>query len=205
VVGLGQAAATGSLVSNGFSTQIDRQRSSEPRGTVIRQDPGAGAELESGGVVTLIVSSEPGARELAEQPAGPVEVPDVVGRQQVLAGAALERMGLVPNTRMVQRGSECCVVVAQRPRPGTTLQAGDSVELSVALAAGADRLDIPVPDLEGLTASFARSWARELGFTMRTRERKAPSSDLAGKVLEQSPPPASMVPELTRIDLVVGR
>ncbi len=67
VVGLGQAAATGALLSNGFSTQVERQRSSEAQGTVIGQDPDAGTELEPGGIVSLIVSSDV-VRDTAQLP-----------------------------------------------------------------------------------------------------------------------------------------
>jgi beta-lactam-binding protein with PASTA domain len=205
VIGLAEGQASDALVAKGFSTQIERQHSSEVHGTVLAQQPDAGSALEEGEVVVLTVSSQPGGGGLAgaEQPSGPVEVPDVVGRQQVLAGASLERLGLVPDTRPVQRGDKCCVVVEQKPRPGTTLEAGESVLLSVAFV-GADRLEIPVPELEGLSAAAARATARELGFTMSTLERPAPSPDLAGKVFEQSPGAGDDAPEFSRLRLFVG-
>lgn len=205
VVGLDEEAAGGALVSNDLSTTIDRQRSPEPPGTVIGQDPDPGTEVGAGEVVTLTVSGDPSGGDVAEQPTGPVEVPDVVGRQYVLAGASLEQAGLVPDTLMVERGQRWGVVVAQRPPSGATLDAGETIELDVALAAGADRLDIPVPDLEGRGAAEARSEARELGFTTRTIERDAPSADLVGTVLEQDLEPGATVPELSPIRLVVGR
>ncbi|MPZ63608.1 MAG: PASTA domain-containing protein [Propionibacteriales bacterium] len=207
VVGLGHAAADGTLVSNGFSTQIERQPSSEPSGIVIGQDPVAGAQLGAGGVVTLTISGEPGGGSGGgsdEQPSGPVEMPDVVGEQYVLAGAELEQQGLVPDTRVVERGRTWGAVIAQRPRPGTTLEAGEIVQLDIALPSGFNRLDVPVPDLEGLTAASARTTGHELGFTMRTEEREAPSLDLAGKVLSQEPKPGTTVAELSQIRIVVG-
>ena len=203
VVGLAEGPASDVLVAKGFSTQIERERSSEVHGTVLVQQPEAGSTLEEGEVVTLTVSSQPAARGLSEQPTGPVEVPDLVGREQVLAGASLEELGLVPDTRPVERGDKCCVVVAQEPRPGTTVEAGESVLLSVAFV-GADRLEVPVPDLEGLPAATARATARELGFTMSTLERPAPSSDLAGKVFDQSPRAGKDLPEFSRLRLSVG-
>ena len=204
VVGLAENTAAGTLVANGFSTQVKRERSTQANGTVLAQDPDPGSDLDEGDVVVLTVSSAPGG-ELApaEQPSGPVEVPDVVGDEQVLAGAALERLGLVPDTRPVERDKECCVVVEQQPRPGTTLEAGDSVMLSVAFVA-AGRLEIPVPDLEGLSASAARTTARELGFTMTTVERPAPSPDFAGKIVGQNPRAGADVPEFSRLKLFVG-
>ncbi|MQA74847.1 MAG: PASTA domain-containing protein [Solirubrobacterales bacterium] len=206
VVGLDQQAASGQLVANGFSTQVERRRSTEPPRTVVGQEPDAGSPLEPGQVVVLIVSDQSGAAGLgAEEPSsGPARVPDLVGRQHVLAGAALERLGLVPDTRPVQAGDTCGEVASQEPKPGTKLKVGDSVRMTVS-SGGGERLDVPVPDLEGLLASTARSQARELGFTLHTVEGAAPSPDLAGKVLKQSPRAALNVPELSRIKLVVGR
>jgi len=204
VIGLEEDAASEALVASEFSTRIERQRSPEPPGTVIGQDPDAGTALESGAVVTLTVSGQPGADPLAEEPAGPVEVPNVVGRQYVLAGASLERLGLVPDTRMVERGDRWGVVLAQRPPAGTALEAGDHIELDVALATDTERLDIPVPGLVGEAAAQARAQARELGFTMRTIERESPSADVTGTVLEQRPTEGATVPELSLITLVVG-
>jgi len=202
VVGLEEGAAGEALAE--FSTQIERQRSPEPPGTVIGQDPDAGAALESGAVVTVTVSGQPGTDPLAEEPAGPVEVPNVVGRQYVLAGASLEQLGLVPDTRMVERGDRWGAVLAQRPPAGTALEAGDHIELDVALATATERLDIPIPDLVGEAAAQARAQARELGFTTRTTERESPSADVAGTVLEQRPTEGATVPELSLIRLVVG-
>jgi serine/threonine-protein kinase len=204
VVGLEEEAASDAIVASEFSTQIERRPSPEPRGTVIGQDPGPGTALESGEVVTLTVSGEPGADDVAVEDAGPVEVPNVVGRQYVLAGASLERLGLVPDSRVVEQGDRWGAILAQRPADGKTLEAGDHIELEVALATDTERLDIPVPDLVGEPAAQARALARELGFTMRTIERESPSADVAGTVLEQQPREGATVPELSLIRLVVG-
>jgi eukaryotic-like serine/threonine-protein kinase len=205
VVGLDEQAASDTIVDSGLATQVAREESDEPVGTVIGQNPDPGAELESGGVVALTVSGNPEQAALEDAPTGPVEVPDLVGRQYVLAGEALDGAGLVTDSRMVEGGQRWGVVLAQRPAAGTELEAGEHVELDVALPAGDDQLDIPVPDLEDQAAAQALAEARALGFTTRTTEREATSGELVGTVVDQSPAPGETVPELSLLRLVVGR
>jgi eukaryotic-like serine/threonine-protein kinase len=205
VVGLDEEAASDTIVDSGLATQVAREESDEPPGTVIGQNPDPGAKLGSGGVVALTVSGSPDESALEETPTGPVEVPDVVGRQYVLAGETLEGAGLVTDSRMVARGDRWGVVVAQQPAGGTELEAGEHVELQVALPAGDERLDIPVPDLEGQAAAVARAEARALGFTVLTTERDPAEGDLVGTVIDQRPASGETVPELSLLRLVVGR
>jgi beta-lactam-binding protein with PASTA domain len=61
-----------------------------------------------------------------------------------------------------------------------------------------------VPGLSGPAAS-ARTAAREFGFTVRTVEQRAGSSQRVGMVLRQSPGALSQARELTQITLYVGR
>src|SRR3712207_7861867 len=61
------------LFRSGLKAEVRREEADdEEPGTVLRQDPGGGAEVESGSEVTLVVAEEP------EE----VDVPDVTGRSE---------------------------------------------------------------------------------------------------------------------------
>jgi serine/threonine-protein kinase len=68
-----------------------------PAGTVVRTDPGAGAELDVGGAVTLVVSRGPEPPPEPEQ----VRVPFVIGRDADTAEDILEDAGLEVELRPV--------------------------------------------------------------------------------------------------------
>jgi beta-lactam-binding protein with PASTA domain len=208
VVGLDQDAAEGQLVNNGFSTQIVRAASSEPSGVVVAQQPRGGAAAAPGTIVALTISSGSSAAPSTEptetQAEGPaIAVPQAVGRHQILAGADLERLGLVVDTYPVASNATCGTVVGQVPAAGRRLARGATIRLRVSL--GPDPLLIvPVPGLLG-NASKARQAAREFGFTVRTETQRAPSADLVGQVIAQRPAALTDARELTQITVIVGR
>lgn len=208
VVGLEQSVAEGQLVNNGFSTQIVRAPSAQPAGIVVSQQPGAGAKASPGTIVELTISTgatAAGSTEPTEtQAEGPaLDVPQAVGRHQILAGADLERLGFVVDTYPVLSNAVCGTVIAQVPAAGTRAARGTTIRLRVSLGPDAHPA-VPVPGLLG-EPSKARQAAREFGFTVRTETRRAPSGDLVGQVIAQRPAALTEARELSQITLVVGR
>jgi len=124
VVGLPEGDAVGAIEAEGLIAEVVTEPSDEAdEGIVIAQDPDAGAELEEGSTVQILVS------EGAE-----FEMPDVTGDVADEAEAFLEdELGLDVN----QEGSpEPCpqppdTVCSQDPEPGEPVQAGDTVTLFV--------------------------------------------------------------------------
>jgi beta-lactam-binding protein with PASTA domain len=57
VVGLPESTAGSRVRANGFVAAFERRPASEPAGTVVRQFPGGGAELERGSTVGLVISA----------------------------------------------------------------------------------------------------------------------------------------------------
>ncbi len=201
VVGLNERAAQDRLVARGYSTQIVRRQDARPEGTVLAQQPAAGRRVDSG-VVVIVVSGEAARNAGTEtEPQQAVQLPSVLGMHQILAGAELERRGLVTDSFPVANDAECGTVLRQEPTAGAQLRPGEHVRLTVSL--GPDPLpDAQVPGLTGLAVP-ARTAAREFGFTVRTIEQRGPAAKV-GLVLRQEPEALSQAPELSQIRLFVG-
>ncbi|MGD2102655.1 MAG: Stk1 family PASTA domain-containing Ser/Thr kinase [Acidimicrobiia bacterium] len=105
-------------VSEEFSSQV-------PEGDVIRTDPVAGVEVESGDTILLVVSLGP----------TPVTVPELVGMTESEARNAVESLGLVfrvsASTQPVADQSQDGLVVDQVPSSGTTADEGDTVTVTL--------------------------------------------------------------------------
>src|SRR5690606_30404899 len=84
--GLPAGAARGQLEAEQLTLGEEAREFSDtvPRDVIIRTDPEAGAALPPGGAVTVVVSDGP----------APVDVPDVTGRTEAEATAALVDAGL---------------------------------------------------------------------------------------------------------------
>jgi len=89
---------------------------------VIRTDPPAQAEVQSGETVVIFISLGP----------APVEVPDLAGMNEAQAEAALAERGLrmVADTQPVADSSQHGLVIDQDPGPGEMLLPGDSVDVT---------------------------------------------------------------------------
>jgi eukaryotic-like serine/threonine-protein kinase len=119
-VGLPEAEARDRLVSAGFQVRTREVFSDKPEGTVVAQEPAAGAEGDEGGVVTINVSK--GSAQ--------VDVPSVVGLDQAEAENEIESANLRANVVVVPSVEPEGTVVAQNPAGGT-LREGSTVRLNV--------------------------------------------------------------------------
>jgi serine/threonine-protein kinase len=123
VVGKTQEQATSLLTTAGFLLDVSEDVSEEvPRGHVISQEPGNGAELQPGETVAIVVSLGP--------PEFPM--PDVVGMSKDAAVAKLQALGLVVDVALVPGHEDGTTVVYQEPAVGATVHAGDLVHIYVA-------------------------------------------------------------------------
>ena len=121
VVGLSEDGAAYALGAAGFviGDVIAREDPTVPPGGVIETDPAVGTIAPRDTAVDLLLSSGP----------APVEVPELTNRDMDDAIAALEALGLVPNTSGgdADGGS----VVGQSPAAGTVLPFGSVVAIEV--------------------------------------------------------------------------
>lgn len=124
LVGSSVDEATRRAQGLGFTIQIAGSIADNqvPVGQVARQMPAADADYVKGGAVTLQLSSGPGE----------LEVPKLVGVGYQKAKEQLEGMGLKVAVGWMSRGeTPTYVVLSQQPAPGTLVEPGEKVALTV--------------------------------------------------------------------------
>jgi beta-lactam-binding protein with PASTA domain len=124
LVGVTSAQARARLSDLGLRYTQRPLTSSQPKGTVVRQSPSAGAKVREGGTVTLTVSTGPAT----------IEVPDVVGLDEVTARSELEAAGFRVETveEPTAEPTDDGIVLRQSPRGGASRATGSVVTVTVA-------------------------------------------------------------------------
>ncbi|MFG6504481.1 serine/threonine protein kinase [Microbacterium sp. P05] len=119
--GLDADAARLALEEAGLSLgEVRTSDSARPAGLVLASEPGVGASLQRGGVVSLTVAS------------GSNGVPDVMGLEQQSGADALAAAGFIPATSPQPSASASGTVVAIQPGAGESVPLGSTVVLVVA-------------------------------------------------------------------------
>jgi eukaryotic-like serine/threonine-protein kinase len=193
VEGLSAAQAEAKLRAAGFKPTARSQPStSVAPGRVIGTDPPAGTEAQVGSHVTVVVSSGP----------APVRVPDVVGQSQAAAEAALSNAGLATGavTQRVTSSQSPGTVVSQSPASGTSVRAGEKVELVVAEASK----EVSVPDVVGKSEALAAAQLGEVGLKPTTSSVSTSEPSQVGIVLRQSPAPGAHTKKGATVTIGVG-
>jgi beta-lactam-binding protein with PASTA domain/predicted Ser/Thr protein kinase len=142
VVNLRKQAAQQTLGDQGFQVVVTEEGSdsAEP-GTVLRQDPAAGTEVDPGSTVTIVV-----ARRIPT-----VIVPDLLGLGAQEATDTLTAAGLEPRTsyRAVTDPAQEGIVLDQKPASGTEAKEGAPVRIFVGRLTGAPTPPTTTPTPEG--------------------------------------------------------
>ena len=136
VTGLTRESAEARLRDAKLRGAVDEQESDVPKGDVISQSPGAGAEVARGSTVTIVVSTG--------KPK--VVVPDVIGMKEGRATSTLANAGLSPSReeREVTDPAQDGVVIEERPGAGTEVDKGREVVIVVGVLKQEDTLQ-PTP------------------------------------------------------------
>lgn len=128
LVGMTEQGAATALEQAGLKvgTVVSEQSDNGPAGTVITQDPAAGAKAAAGGLVALTLSS-------GASPSSPpsAAVPDVVGSTQAQALQALGGAGLVVAIADEASLTPAGEVVSQSPTGGVMAKSGSTVTIIV--------------------------------------------------------------------------
>jgi beta-lactam-binding protein with PASTA domain len=144
-------------------------------GLVIETSPAAGAEVEAGSTVTMLVSTGPAT----------VPVPDVIGQAAADAQAALEGEGfVVTTTEEASDEVEEGLVIGTNPTAGTEVAPGTTVDMTISTGPEA----VVVPELIGLTVDEATTVAEEAGLAI-TFVEDPDNPDPEGVVVDQDPSP----------------
>ena len=137
VTGLSRESAEARLRDAKLASAVDEQDSDTvPKGDVISQSPGAGAEVARDSTVTIVVSTG--------KPK--VVVPDVIGMKEGRATSTLANAGLSPSReeREVTDPAQDGVVIEERPGAGTEVDKGREVVIVVGVLKQEDTLQ-PTP------------------------------------------------------------
>jgi serine/threonine-protein kinase len=128
--------------ANELSLRLDEGDEREPsdeieEGNVISTDPGAGAEVEEGSTVRVVVSDGPAQ----------VEVPPLIGQTRDEAGRSLERVGLnLGNVTEENSGAPEGTVIRTDPTAGTAVEEGDFVDIVLSLGPSPTPTPSPTPE-----------------------------------------------------------
>jgi beta-lactam-binding protein with PASTA domain/predicted Ser/Thr protein kinase len=193
VDGQSAAHAAALLSKAGFKPTTKAQASATVKtGVVIATEPPAGTELQVGSAVTLLVSSGP----------APVRVPDVVGQSQTAAEATLSNAELSVGTvnRRVSSTQSAGTVLSQSPTAGSSLHAGEKVELTVAQAPKA----VTMPNVVGAAEAAAAAALEHLGLVVHKVSHPTSEQAQVGVVLEQAPQPGDHVRKGATVLITVG-
>jgi eukaryotic-like serine/threonine-protein kinase len=124
VVGLPQGDARTALTDQGLKVATTQRASASAQaGDVLSQSPAAGAKVDPGATVTLVIAQAPPQ----------VAVPDLTGKTSAQAVDALSKAGFQPreSTRPVTDQSQNDRVLSQSPAPGAKIAQGAPVRIFV--------------------------------------------------------------------------
>ncbi len=175
VVGLTIEEAQERLEAANLEWEVTREPSAEfEPGRVVSQNPPQGDEVEEGTTVELVVSA---GQDL-------VVVPDVVGRPQAEAQAALTEANLRVRVETVEDpDAEQGIVISQDPAADDEVP--PDTEVTIVVSAGVEQ--VPVPEVRGMPRADAERTLRDAGF--RTEVTEQPADDVAeGDVIGTDPP-----------------
>jgi serine/threonine-protein kinase len=162
-----------------------------PVGNILGQDPLPGQLSLAGQQVQVAISL---GRE--RRP-----VPDVRRLQAHRARTILETSGFVVVEDSADSDAPRGQVLAVGPEPGTLGEIPMEVRIRVSM--GPDEFEMPL--LLGLTEEDARSVLDSLGLVLDGVETRFRFGRDQGLVVEQTPPPRTMIQEGSSVRLVVGR
>jgi serine/threonine-protein kinase len=193
VVGLRELNAVQSIQGAGLSVDpahIHRVPSAtEPLSYVFRQDPSAGSRTAKGNFVTIWVSTgKPKA-----------VVPDVRGKSQADAVAALVTVNLTPDVHQISSDKPPNTVIAQDPKPDTSVPQGSKVRINISTGPK----PVAAPNVVGQNYDSASSYLLGQGFAVKRTDVDSPQP--ANTVIAQSPAANTSIPPGSTITLTVSR
>jgi serine/threonine-protein kinase len=123
LVGSRRSLAVQQIRGRNLVASVSEEESSVPAGEVIRQSPSAGAEVEPGSTVSIVVS-----KGIAK-----TTVPNTIGKLRSEAVEALRAAGLVPavQEQETEVPSQVGRVTDQFPPPGSKVDSGEEVTVVV--------------------------------------------------------------------------
>jgi serine/threonine-protein kinase len=192
VVGQGQLAAKSILTKlNLMPVETMIPSDSVKLNHVISTNPGAKTPVPVGSTVAVEVSSGPQL----------VAVPNLVGKLQAAAEAALKAAQFTSSVTMMDSSQPPGTVLSQSPPVGANEPLGSNVALSVAKAPKT----LTLQSLVGETASEASSALSASGLKPTTTSQTVTDASQNGVVVSQQPAAGTKVKSGDGVTLVIGK
>jgi eukaryotic-like serine/threonine-protein kinase len=192
VVGKDVGVAKTILQKHHLTAVVERQRSNQPVGRVLAQDPPAGDRLARDAEVTLTVSGGPGQ----------TDVPNITGSKLRDAKKTLKDSHLVLGTQ-TQQASDTVPqnsIISQNPPPGSQVARGSAVD--VVVSSGPET--IPAPSVVGKTQDDAVRILHAAG--LRVSINQEPSDSVpVNRVISQDPAGGSDVQKGSTVTILVSQ
>jgi serine/threonine-protein kinase len=134
------------------ATRVDAESPDKPAGTVLSTDPAGGTTVDKGTAVTVTVAAEP-----------PVDIPNVVGQDQVAAQNALQTAGFQVTVQPAPSNTVAAgKVIATTPAGGTKAPKGSTVTMQVSTGP----TSTPIPSVIGQTRENGTAALVAAGFSV---------------------------------------
>ncbi|HUV49179.1 MAG TPA: Stk1 family PASTA domain-containing Ser/Thr kinase [Actinomycetes bacterium] len=194
LTGLTAQAAEAQLESEGLSADFADEQFSEivKAGQVISSDPEQGAEVRSGGTVTLVLSKGPER----------YDVPNVVGKELDAAKEQIKKRNLAVGdvTRKYSDSVDKGLVLSAQPKAGTSVRVDTAVDLVVSKGPA----PVAVPNLSGDSVDSARSQLAEIDLKLSQGDQEYNNKVPAGAIISQSPASGTLVAPGSTVSVVVS-
>lgn len=204
VCGKLQEEAQSELEAQGlYMFVIQEQKSDQPEGTVLNQDPVGGSEVSAGTTINVIVAGTENvdftdSESQSEQ--NDVPVPNVVGKLEKDASSTLSAAGFkVSKTYKYDDSVDAGKVVSQSPRGGNA-QEGSTVTIVISQG----KKSSTVPPVQGHSKKDAQAALQKAGLKVAVKEEYSDSVK-AGQVISQSVASGKIVPADTTVTITVSK
>jgi serine/threonine-protein kinase len=169
------------------STVVDQANATVRKNYVIKSNPPEGNNVPANTLVTLYVSSGPGN----------VTVPNVQGKQEVVAETTLQNAGFTVNVQQDTTSTEPAgTVVSQNPAGDSQVAPGSKVTIYVSGAAS-------VPNVVGLSQQSAQTSLQSAGFKVNVQTVAGPAGTNPGSVWQQNPAANATAAPGTNVNILV--
>ncbi len=142
-------------------------------GQAVGSIPPRGTSVDCGSPVTLLVSKGTNV----------VELPNVIGQQEVDAKAELDRLGFIVDVDERDADQPEGEVIGQNPGPGSRLKKGSTVAIIVSTGAGS----VVMPNVIGQSRQAATANLSSRGLSVTVVERSTNDESDDDRVLDQAP------------------
>jgi beta-lactam-binding protein with PASTA domain len=193
VVGKSSAEASSTLAASGLKTVVTGNvvSSGVAQGSVVSQDPAAGAQARKGAEVGIVLSTG----------LPMITVPTVTGLDFPTASSQIASAGLIVGkvTRKASDTFPANTVISQSPAAGVDVTQGAPVNLVVS----SGQVSVALPDVRGSSQQTATTKLQNLG--LKVSVGMVVSNQPVGSVVSMAPGPGTVVPAGSTVTIAVSK